>query len=464
MLTNYGTIISNGTANNAEPIEVVGTGNTIINHGTIQAVRSGLNAIFFQPGGSNSVINYGTIQVSGSTTSAINGGLVVDFTNYGTVIGSLNFSVGGGNDILRLYTGQTVTGSIDGGSGTNNQLFLNGTGSATLGPVTNFQTITKQGSGIWTLTGAWTGVTTTSVIGGTLAVGGAGNPGASLASTNVVVTQGGRFGGYGSVTGNVINGNNGTVAAGNAIPEFAGGPRGNFTINGSLANAGTVNLAGTGVPGNQVTVNGNYRGFGNAALNVRTVLAGDGSPSDKLVISGGTGTGTTRIGVTNAGGTGALTTGDGILVVQAINGATTTANAFNLGRSISAGPYDYFLFRGGVSPGTQDSWYLRSSLVPGPTPSPGGPPLPPAGGLTPLYRPEVAVQSAVPSTALTPARVAVGTFNERQGDQLLLRGDRAPGVWGRVFGQQTREHFAQGAQPEFYGTYAAFRLAGTFCN
>ena len=187
-----------------------------------------------------------------------------------------------------------------------------------------------------------------------------------------MVEPGGTFGGYGSVTGAVVNGGN--VAAGNAIPAFAGGPTGNFTIIGSLLNAGTVNLAGTGVPGNQVTVNGNYVGVG-GFLNVRTVLAGDGSPSDKLVISNGIGSGPTRIRVTNAGGAGALTTGDGIQVVQAINGATTTPNAFNLGRPVSAGPYDYFLFRGGVSPGSQNSWFLRSSIVPGSNSA-----VPPRGG------------------------------------------------------------------------------------
>jgi hypothetical protein len=45
-------------------------------------------------------------------------------------------------------------------------------------------------------------------------------------------------------------------------------------------------------------------------------------------------------------------------------------------------------------------------------------------------------------------------LNERQGDQLLLRDGVKVGAWGRVFGQQTREHFGQGAQPDFDGTYA----------
>jgi autotransporter family porin len=55
--------------------------------------------------------------------------------------------------------------------------------------------------------------------------------------------------------------------------------------------------------------------------------------------------------------------------------------------------------------------------------------------------------------------VTLGTFNERQGDQLLVRGDpnASVGVWGRVFGQQTREHFAEGARPDFDGTFSGFQ-------
>jgi len=148
---------------------------------------------------------------------------------------------------------------------------------------------------------------------------------------------------YGSVTGAVTN--NGTVAAANAIPAFGAGPNGTFTINGSLLNSGVVNLAAD--IGNQLVVVGNYVGV-NGVLNVNTVLAGDGSPSDRLVISGGTGTGSTSIIVNNAGGAGALTTGDGFLLVQAINGATTTTTAFHLGAPVAAGAFDYFLFKGAV--------------------------------------------------------------------------------------------------------------------
>ena len=44
----------------------------------------------------------------------------------------------------------------------------------------------------------------------------------------VMVMPGATLGGYGSVSGAVTN--DGTIAAGNAVSQFAGGPVGNFTI------------------------------------------------------------------------------------------------------------------------------------------------------------------------------------------------------------------------------------------
>ena len=87
----------------------------------------------------------------------------------------------------------------------------------------------------------------------------------------------------------------------------------------------------------------------------------------------------------------------------------------------------------------------------------------------------------MPSVARSLGLLTLGTFNERQGDQLLVRGgcsretqDRLwnagksitrdencttrIGAWGRVFGQNTREHFAQGARPDFDGTFAGFQV------
>src|SRR5262245_10632066 len=171
----------------------------------------------------------------------------------------------------------------------------------------------------------------------------------------------------------------------------------------TVTKAGTVLLGVPGVtpPGTTLTVN-NYVGNG-GIMAMNTFLGTDGSASDKLVISGGTGTGQSLLRVTNTGGGGALTVSDGILVVQAVNGATTTPTAFSLqGGSVTAGAFDYFLFRGGVSAGSQNSWFLRSTLVATPEPEPTPPGLPdPVPGAPPvlLFQPGVAVMSVVPSIA-----------------------------------------------------------------
>ena len=97
----------------------------------------------------------------------------------------------------------------------------------------------------------------------------------------------------------------------------------------------------------------NYAGLG-GTLGLNTYLGPDGSPSDRLVISGGSATGNTIVRVTNAGGPGAETTGDGIQVVSAINGAMTSASAFALpAGELRAGAFDYDLFRGGAGEQTQ---------------------------------------------------------------------------------------------------------------
>ncbi len=81
---------------------------------------------------------------------------------------------------------------------------------------------------------------------------------------------------------------------------------------------------------------------------LNTFLGTDGSPSDRLVINGGTASGNSLLQITNAGGLGALTTGNGILVVDTINGGTTVPGTFALAGRVAAGPYDYTLFRSSV--------------------------------------------------------------------------------------------------------------------
>nr|WP_254898798.1 autotransporter outer membrane beta-barrel domain-containing protein [Stenotrophomonas sp. NA06056] len=179
-----------------------------------------------------------------------------------------------------------------------------------------------------------------------------------------------------------------------------------------MVNAGRIDLTGTAA-GDVFTVRGNYRGDG-GGLYLRTVLGTDNSISDRLVIDGGAATGTTGIGVLNAGGSGAATLVDGILLVQALNGATTAPGAFSLFAPVSAGAYEYFLFKGGVSAGTSENWYLRSTLASGPTPAPNG-----NGTATPPpLTPPVAPPPPIPPAPPPPPEGAI--------DPDLTAGETAP--------------------------------------
>jgi outer membrane autotransporter protein len=143
----------------------------------------------------------------------------------------------------------------------------------------------------------------------------------------------------------------------------------------NVTNAGRIDLTnGGGAAGDRFTINGNYTGNG-GALYLNTVLGDDASASDRLVISNGVASGSTGIGIVNAGGAGAATTADGIMVVQAINGASTATNAFALYNPVAAGAFEYFLFKGGVSAGSGENWYLRSTLVNGGAAAAAAPPL-----------------------------------------------------------------------------------------
>ena len=83
------------------------------------------------------------------------------------------------------------------------------------------------------------------------------------------------------------------------------------------------------------------------------------------MIDGGRASGTTSVLVNNTGGPGAQTTADGIRLVQVTGGGTTAADAFTLGQRVTAGAYEYQLFRGGST--DPNDWFLRSTLISGPS-------------------------------------------------------------------------------------------------
>ena len=98
------TVLSSGTAGDAEAVNPIGIGNTIINNGTIRAINGA--AIWLQtPSGLNTVINNATgvieTDVNGGNADVLgaSGSGAVDFTNKGQVKGNLHFY--GGDDTLR---------------------------------------------------------------------------------------------------------------------------------------------------------------------------------------------------------------------------------------------------------------------------------------------------------------------------------------------------------------------------
>lgn len=123
----------------------------------------------------------------------------------------------------------------------------------------------------------------------------------------------------------------------------------------TLNNAGSIVFAssqGTFTP-HQLTVT-NLTGNG-GTITLNTVAGDSSSLTDKVIIDGGQATGSTGLQVLNRGGLGAQTTGNGIAVIQAINGATTEAGAFTMTRPLVAGAYSYSLYRN-----ADQSWYLTS--------------------------------------------------------------------------------------------------------
>ncbi|BCX68464.1 autotransporter outer membrane beta-barrel domain-containing protein [Pseudomonas izuensis] len=279
-----------------------------------------------------------------------------------------------------------------------------------------------------------------------------------------------------------IDGSSTLTSTQGSITPFTAGQRA------TLNNAGIIDLSsGNTRTSDTLTVQGNYTGSG-GQLRVQSVLGDDSSPSDKLVVNNGTLTGTTAISVTNLGGTGAVTLQNGIQVVQAQGTATSDAGAFSLKTPLSAGAFEYRLFKGGVTPGSENSWYLRSSvvapplvpvtvanadpalppvvvlvpLVATPVAAPGSPPLStPAPGAAPiaLYRQEVPAWTVLPPAAAQLTLSALGTFHDRQGDQRLLTETGSFGAgWGRVYGKNIDQTWAGTVTPRLDGSIKGFQV------
>jgi hypothetical protein len=173
----------------------------------------------------------------------------------------------------------------------------------------------------------------------------------------------------------------------------------------TFTNSGTIDLNSDPVPGDVLVITGGQQAGDTATatgtfesnggtLILNTVLneGGDKTVSDTLVVDGTSvgPKGATKTEILNAGGDGALTEGDGILVVQVLDPARSAAGAFALANPpLDVGPFEYMLFHGGVNGSNPADWFLRSDFIvqpPEPPEQPGAPE-PPEPPVTPPVTP-----------------------------------------------------------------------------
>ncbi|WP_261337343.1 autotransporter outer membrane beta-barrel domain-containing protein [Rhizobium leguminosarum] len=381
---------------------------------------------------------------SGTELNLLAGGLTIDSAGFAvgtdatsgfSGVGGLTVTGGGVFSLLAnsIYTGET---QIDVGSGlalsgagaiaNSSRVVADGTFNVSAAAAPTIQSLAGSGSvllGAQTLTIPNANDTFAGVIGGTGGLnvtGGKQTLSGVNTYTGATAVSGGRLAVNGSITSPVTTSGTGILG-------------GTGTIFGDVTNAGVV------APGNSIgtlTIAGNYTGIG-GTLEIETVLGGDASPSDRLVVTGNT-AGTTDVTVVNLGGGGAQTV-EGIKIID-VGGIS--AGSFSLlggyvfegDQAVVAGAYAYRLYQGGVSTPADGDWYLRSTELDA------------AGAaIGPIYAPGVPVYEAY--AGVLQSLNQFGTLRQRTGGW-MLEGDRsadqdgntaATGIQTRIGG--TRSHF-----------------------
>lgn len=428
-MVNIGVITTKGSS--ARGMSILGGSAHVLNQGTVTTSGSSSTAIYMQ-GDNNQLVNSGRVEAFGASSDAVFSNTVTStFTarienqfggeiishqaagvrslngattviNAGLIRGATNaIQFGNGNDTLILQTGSVIDGIADGASG-KNIMFLQGSGAAT-NPFVNFQDMTMEGDHwVWQGSGSFDKI--------------------SLTTGNFQLSS-------------TIAGTNGTVSTGATLS-------GDGVFVGSLSSQGTLQ-PGTGQAAGQLTIQGNYHGDQGLLL-INSVLGFDDSPTNRLVIDGGVADGMTTIQVTNLNGQGAETVSNGILLVQAINGASTDPSAFQLSGRLVAGAYEYDLYRSGFDGATsENNWYLRSAS----TPVIGG-----GGGISPelpSMKPAVRPEAGVYLRNLTvTSTMFVHSLRERLGDVQYALGEKneknTASLWLRVVGRHINSRGGQG--------------------
>ena len=421
-ISGTGSVMQQGTGTTILTANNTYSGGTTIQAGALQLGNGGSSGSIL-----GDVTDNGRLIFDRSDTVTVPGvisgtGSVKQLGSGTTIFTGSNTYTGGtviANGALQLGNGGT-SGSIVGDVQDGGTLIFDRSDTVTFNGVISDWTNTTpdpigsvqhNGTGTTVLTALNTYSGTTAVNAGTLAVGNVPISTAAIGGGGAVnVANGATLGGYGMIgnydgSGGPVT-NDGTIAVADAVALFQGGSKGDFVINGTLTNNNLIQLAGAGV-GNSLFL-GNLVGQGNSRIAMNTVLGDDDSSSDLLVVSKGVTSGHTVLNVSNVDGLGAATPGNGILVVAASGLAVTSPDAFVLGTSLEAGPYQYALFKGSRDTSSPESWYLRSEDPTPPAdvldalgitlPAPGTPAA--TRPYVAYYRPEVSLYTALPSMAL----------------------------------------------------------------
>lgn len=335
--------------------------NTVINEGGWQVVKAGGAA------GNTTINQNGELRVhAGGEATAVTqntGGALVTSTA-ATVIGTNrlgNFTVENGKaDGVVLESGGRLD-VLESHSAQNTLVDDGGTLAVSAGGKATSVTITSGGALI-----ADSGAT----VEGTNASGKFSIDGTSGQASGLLLENGGSFTvNAGGQAGNTTVGHRGTLtlAAGGSLSGRTQLSKGaSMVLNGDVVSTGDIVNAGEIYFDNQTTpdailsravakgnapvtfhklTTSNLTGQG-GTINMRVRLDGSNT-SDQLVINGGQATGKTWLAFTNVGNSnlGVATTGQGIRVVDAQNGATTEEGAFALSRPLQAGAFNYTLNR-----------------------------------------------------------------------------------------------------------------------
>ncbi|EIH9496305.1 autotransporter adhesin Ag43 [Escherichia coli] len=423
--------------------------NTVINGGGWQVVKAGGAA------GNTTINQNGELRVhAGGEATAVTqntGGALVTSTA-ATVIGTNrlgNFTVENGKaDGVVLESGGRLD-VLESHSAQNTLVDDGGTLAVSAGGKATSVTITSGGALI-----ADSGAT----VEGTNASGKFSIDGTSGQASGLLLENGGSFTvNAGGQAGNTTVGHRGTLtlAAGGSLSGRTQLSKGaSMVLNGDVVSTGDIVNAGEIRFDNQTTPNAalsravaksnspvtfhkltttNLTGQG-GTINMRVRLDGSNA-SDQLVINGGQATGKTWLAFTNVGNSnlGVATTGQGIRVVDAQNGATTEEGAFALSRPLQAGAFNYTLNRD-----SDEDWYLRSENA---------------------YRAEVPLYTSMLTQAMDYDRILAGSRSHQTGVNGENNSVRLS-IQGGHLGHDNNGGIARGATPESSGSYGFVRLEG----